>query len=225
MTPEDAKRLVARAACDQLPERGVIGLGSGSTAKLFIEEVSRLVRAGRQLVGVPTSEGSKAQAMSLGIPLLPEEGPWDVAVTVDGADEVDERLCLIKGGGGALVREKIVNFASRRNVIIVDSTKLSRRLGEKWPVPVEVLRFGYLETHRRLEAIGRPALRERNGGPWVTDQGNFIYDVRVDPIEEPARLDAALRTIPGVVETGLFVDRADLVLVAGDDGGIRTFSR
>jgi ribose 5-phosphate isomerase A len=224
MSPDEAKLLAARAAIDELPVSGVVGLGSGSTAKLFIDEVGKLVKAGRDLVGVPTSEGSRAQAVALGIALLPDDGPWDIAVTIDGADEVDEDLNLIKGGGGAHTREKIVNYASRRNVIIVDGSKLSRRLGQKWPVPVEVVVFGREQTRKRLGELGRPVLRERGGAPFRTDAGNLIYDVHAGIIADPAALDRALRAIPGVVEAGLFVGRADLVLVA-EASGVRRLSR
>lgn len=211
----DAKLLAARAALAELPEHGTIGLGSGSTAKLFIDEVGALVKRGRRLVGVPTSDASRRQAESLGIPLLADEGPWTIDVTVDGADEVSAALDLIKGGGAAHTREKIINHASRRNVIIVDASKLSDRLGEKWPVPLEVLPFGRLATARALEALGRPVLREKDGAPVRTDAGNLVYDLHAGAIDDPAALDRALRDIPGVVETGLFVRRADVVLVAG----------
>ena len=218
MTLDEAKRAAARAAVDDLPESGTIGLGSGSTSKLFIDEVGALVAKGKKYTGVPTSVASRDQALALGIPLLDDDGPWDITVCVDGADEVDEALNLIKGGGGAQTREKIVNYASRRNVIIVDGSKLSRRLGERWPVPVEVLRFGHLQTKKLLAAIGEPTQRQKNGGPWITDAGNLIYDVKVGPIEDPAALDRVLHAIPGVVETGLFVRRADVVLVASENG-------
>lgn len=215
---DEAKKEAARAALAELPEDGIIGLGSGSTAKLFIDEVGALVRSGRKLSGVPTSEASRVQADALGIPILPDAGPWQIAVTVDGADEVDSHLNLIKGGGAAHTREKIVNAASRRNVIIVDETKLSDALGEKWPVPVEVLRFGHESTAAALGRLGRPILRLKNGAPVTTDSGNLIYDVRTGPIADPGALDGAMRRIPGVVETGLFVGRADVVLVAGERG-------
>ncbi len=221
MPIDDAKRAAARAALAELPESGTVGLGSGSTAKLFIDEVGALVRAGRKLTGVPTSEDSRKQAEALGIPLLTDDGPWEIHVTVDGADEVSDALHLIKGGGGAQTREKMVNFASKRNVIIVDETKLSRRLGEKWPVPLEVLRFAHLQTRRLLAEIGEPKLRPARGGngaPWITDAGNLLYDLAVGPIDDPAALDRRLRGVPGVVETGLFVGRADLVLIAGKGG-------
>jgi ribose 5-phosphate isomerase A len=224
MTQDEAKRLVAEAAARELPPSGVIGLGSGSTAKLFIDEVGKLVKAGRAYRGVPTSEGSRAQALALGIPLLDDAGPWEIAVTVDGADEVDANLALIKGGGAAQTREKIVNQASARNVIVVDESKLSTHLGEKWPVPLEVLGFGLQSTLRHLAVLGAPTVRARDGKPVLTDAGNVMVDLKAGIIRDPARLDLALRAIPGVVETGLFVGRADLVLVAGSSG-VRTLRR
>ena len=217
----EAKRSVARAALDLLPENGVIGLGTGSTATLFIDGVAELVGSGRKLVGVPTSEASRRQAEKLGIPLLPDTGPWKIDVCVDGADEVSARLDLIKGGGGAHTREKIVNRAAKTNVIVVDESKLSRHLGERWKVPVEVLPFGRLATEERLAELGPTALRLKDGAPWLTDSGNFIYDLAAGVIEDPAGLEARIGLIPGVVESGLFVRRADIVLVAGD-GGVRT---
>jgi ribose 5-phosphate isomerase A len=224
-TVDQAKLSAARAALAELPEEGVIGLGSGSTAKLFIDAVGELVAAGRKLVGVPTSVGSRDQALRLGIPLLGDEGPWDVAVTVDGADEVDASLNLIKGGGAAHTREKLINRASRKNVIIVDDSKLSTRLGEKWSVPLEVLPFGHLDTAKWLAAHGRPVMRLRDGAPVRTDAGNFVYDLATGPIDDPAALDRTLSSISGVVETGLFCARADVVIVAEAKGTVRTLRR
>jgi ribose 5-phosphate isomerase A len=225
MSLDDAKRAAARAALEELPESGTIGLGSGSTAKIFIDEVGALVKSGRELMGVPTSIGSRRQAEALGIPLLDDDGPWDIAVNVDGADEVSERLDLVKGGGGAQTREKIVNYASRRNVIIVDHTKLSKRLGEKWRVPVEVLRFAHEQTCALLARLAPPRMRMKDGAPWITDAGNLIYDLEAGPIDDPAALDRAIRVLPGVVETGLFVGRADLVIVAHQDGTIEKIAK
>jgi len=212
------KRTAARAAIAELPESGVIGIGTGSTARLFIAALGELVASGRRYVCVPTSEASRVQAQELGIPLLPDDGPWDIAVTVDGADEVSDALDLIKGGGAAHTREKIVNYSSRRNVIIVDGSKRSRQLGERWAVPIEVLSFAHLATRTHLARHGAPTLRVRAGAPVRTDAGNLIYDLACGPIADPATLDAALHGIPGVVETGLFVGRADVVLVAGAGG-------
>jgi ribose 5-phosphate isomerase A len=215
---DEMKREAALAALAELPPDGVIGLGSGSTARLFIAALGELVAGGRRYTCVPTSEASRTQARELGIPLLPDDGPWDIAVTVDGADEVDDALDLIKGGGGAQTREKIVNYSSRRNIIIVDDSKLSRRLGEKWAVPIEVLPFAHLATRSHLAGLGAPALRVRNGATVHTDAGNLIYDLACGPIADTRALDAALHAIPGVVETGLFVGRADVVIVAGAGG-------
>jgi len=215
---EDDKRKAALAAIAELPPDGVIGIGTGSTARLFIAALGELVAGGRRYTCVPTSQASRTQAEALGIPLLSDDGPWDIAVTVDGADEVDDALDLIKGGGGAHTREKIVNFSSRRNVIIVDASKLSRRLGDKWPVPVEVLPFAHLATRTHLATLGTPVLRMAQGAPFHSDAGNLIYDVACGPIADPRALDAAMRAIPGVVETGLFVGRADVVLVASETG-------
>jgi ribose 5-phosphate isomerase A len=213
-----ARRRAAHAALELLPDSGVIGLGTGATTALFIEGVAQAIASGKRLTGVATSVQSRDQAQSLGIPMLNDEGPWDIAVCVDGADEVSDDLNLIKGGGGSHLREKIVNAASRVNVIIVDELKLSRRLGERWAVPVEVATFGHAATARHLEHWGQPVLRMKNGGPWVTDGGNLIYDVHAGVIEDPARLEQELMGIPGVMETGLFVNRANVVLIGASEG-------
>jgi ribose 5-phosphate isomerase A len=224
MNVEQHKRLAAQAALSELPQTGLIGLGSGSTSRLFIEELGLLVRAGRRFTAVATSNESRILAESFGIAVLGDEGPWDIAVTVDGADEVDESLNLIKGGGAAHAREKIVNHASQRNVIIVDDTKISRRLGEKWPVPVEVLAFGHKATAQALGTIGRATQRVRGGERVLTDAGNVVYDVFVGPMDDPANVDREIRSVPGVVETGLFIARADVVIV-GRSAGIRALRR
>jgi ribose 5-phosphate isomerase A len=218
MTPDESKYAAAVAALAELPQGGILGLGTGSTARLFIDEVGKLVKAGRRFRAVPTSEASRVQAEALGIDVLSPDGPWDIDVTVDGADEVDGNLDLIKGGGGAHLREKVVNYASRRNVIIVDASKLSPMLGVRWSVPVEVVAFGQRTTATHLAAFGQPALRLRDGMPFRTDSGNVIYDLKCGPIADAAGLDRSLRGVPGVVETGLFIGRADVVLVAGDGG-------
>ncbi len=215
---DDSKRNAALAALNEVSEGSVVGLGSGSTATLFIEELGKRVRAGFRIVGVPTSEATRSLALRAGIPLLDDDGPWAIDVNVDGADEVSATLDLIKGGGGAHAREKIVSYAAKRNVIVVDSTKLSTRLGERWAVPIEVLPFAHRTTHAHLSRLGQPALRMRADAPIRTDAGNLIYDLTMGPIDDPAGLDCELHAIPGVVETGLFIRRADLVLVAnGED--------
>jgi ribose 5-phosphate isomerase A len=188
---------------------------------MFLEALGDAVREGRKLVGVASSEATRSRARALGIPLLGDDGPWPIAVTVDGADEVDRALDLIKGAGGAQAREKIVSSSSAKNVIVVDETKLSHRLGEQRPIPIEVLEFGHLATKAHLARHGEPLLRETGGVAIRTDAGNLLYDLRVTPIADAAAFDARLRSIPGVVETGLFVGRADVVLVGASHGVVR----
>jgi ribose 5-phosphate isomerase A len=218
MSDEEAKHQAARAALQYLPKSGVIGLGTGSTSELFVAEVAQLCRQGRDLVGVATSERTRHLAQSLGLKLLDDDGPWSIDVCVDGADEVSERLDVIKGGGASHAREKIVNRASRFNVIIVDESKLSPLLGTRFPLPVEVMPFGHASTALHLARFGAATLRTRQGTPVRTDGGNLVYDVRVAPIADPAELDRQLCIIPGVIETGLFVGRADVVLVGSKVG-------
>ena len=214
---EQQKKAVAKAALKYVPESGVLGLGSGSTAELFIREVGALVAAGRKLVGVPSSAKSRALAESLGIPLLSDEGPWNIDVCFDGADEVDPKLDVIKGGGGALTREKIVIASARRTVLLVDASKLSTSLSTVWSVPVEVTSFGHASTAAHLSKHGTPTLRTREGKPFVTDQGGVIYDVKTGPIVDTALLERKIGSIPGVVMTGLFVGLAERVIVAHAD--------
>lgn len=223
MSEDEAKRRAARAALELLPEAGVIGLGTGSTTRFFIEAVGELVRAGRRFSGVPTSQQSRTLASQCGIPLLDDAGPWTIDLCVDGADEVSAKLDLIKGGGGAHTREKVVNFAAKKNVIIVDASKLSQRLGELRAIPLEVLVFAHLTTAKALTRFGTPTLRLRDGAPVITDSGNYIYDVAVPPMDDPMPIDQELRRVPGVVETGLFCGRADWVIVAEAQGIRRLF--
>jgi ribose 5-phosphate isomerase A len=224
MSEDEAKKRAAEAALELLPDSGVIGLGTGSTTRFFIEAVGELVRQGKRYSGVPTSQQSRILATECGIPLLDDTGPWTIDLCVDGADEVSAELDLIKGGGGAHTREKVVNFAARKNVIIVDESKLSRQLGERRAIPIEVLVFGHLTTVRTLSKLGAPVQRMKNGNPVITDSGNYIYDVAVPPFADAVRVDQTFRQVPGVVETGLFCGRADWVIVA-EAGGIRRLSR
>lgn len=218
MSEEKAKREAAREAARLLPDTGVIGLGTGSTAHYFIEAVAEAVRAGKQFRGVATSDASRALAESQGIELLSDDGPWSIDLCVDGADEVSPDLNLIKGGGGSHTREKIVNFASAKNVIVVDESKLSARLGERRAVPVEILNFAHGTTVRALGALGPATLRRKGEALYITDAGNLICDVRVGPMDDPASIERQLRGIPGVIETGIFCRRADTVIVAGEQG-------
>jgi ribose 5-phosphate isomerase A len=218
MSSDEMKKQAARAALAYLPETGILGLGTGSTTRWFIEAVAELVAAGRHFSAVATSKASRALAQSCGIPLLDDAGPWRIDVCVDGADEVSRELDLIKGGGGAHTREKIVNYAARTNVIIVDESKLVEYLGEKRHVPLEVLPFGLHTTMQALRALGDPTVRMSEGEPFMTDSGNYVVDLATGTIADPSRLDRLVRTLPGVVETGLFIRRADIVVVAGANG-------
>ena len=222
MSIEEGKRIAAEKAAEMIPSGCVVvGLGTGSTAKYFIEAVGRLVAEGREISAVPTSEASRQLAASLSIPLLSDDGPWAIDICVDGADEVSADLQLIKGGGGAQTREKIVNQASKLNVIVVDDSKISKKLGETWKVPLEILPFAYRATLAQLEAFGGAVIRQKDGKNWVTDSGNWIADLNAGVIAEPKALEASLKAIPGIVETGLFVGRCDAVIIASADGQVR----
>jgi len=214
MSSDEMKQQAARAALKHLPETGVLGLGTGSTTRWFIEAVGELARGGRKFSCVPTSRASRVLAEQCGIPLLDDEGPWQIDVCVDGADEVSRELDLIKGGGGAHTREKIVNQAAKKNIIIVDDSKLVERLGQTRKVPLEVLPFGFKTTLVALAKLGQPELRVDQGAPFMSDSGNYIVDLATGPIASAATLDQTLRALPGIVETGLFIGRADVVVVA-----------
>lgn len=191
-----------------------VGLGSGSTALCFIEALGRRVREGLRVTGVPTSRSSREAAGRWGIPLVDAGEVEAIDVTVDGADEIDPRLNLIKGGGGALLWEKIVAANSRELVIIADSRKWVKQLGG-FPLPVEIVRFGWTWTARAVARLGaHVTLRtSRPEEPFLTDEGHYILDCRFGTIGEPERLSAALNAIPGVVEHGLFVNLASAVLL------------
>jgi ribose 5-phosphate isomerase A len=200
----------------------VVGLGHGSTAMFAVRCIAELIQSGdlRDVVGVPCSIQVEIEARQLGIPLTTLDEHPVVDLTIDGADEVDAKRNLIKGGGGALLREKIVAQASRREVIVVDETKLSPVLGTNHPVPVEVIPFGWRTHERFLHALGAdPVLRRNpNGTPFRTDQGNLLLDCGLGPIQDPERLASRLEQRAGIVEHGLFLGLATDVIVAGDDG-------
>jgi len=221
-TPDEMKRAAAEASLKHVKSGMVLGLGTGSTARHVLEGLARLVAGGTDLRGVPTSLATAEAAKLLGIPLTSLEEHPELDLAIDGADEVDPALNLIKGMGGALFREKVVASASKRFVVVVDESKLVRRLGTRTPVPVEVHPFGWRTALAPLRALGGvPELRRRDGETLRTDNGNYILDARFPPIRSPAKLAAAISAIPVVVEHGLFVGLADLVL-AGTAKGVRT---
>ena len=214
-----------------LVESGMrLGLGTGSTARHFVDLVGEKVAAGLDVRCVATSEATAAQAKALGIPLETLEQLPELDLTVDGADEIDPRLTLIKGGGGALLREKIVAAASRRMCVIADETKLVRRLGA-FPLPIEVVPFGLTATRRHIEheaaglgLTGPVRLRQQGAAPFVTDGGHCILDCSFGAIADPERLAETLSRIPGIVEHGLFIGYAQTAIIA-HEGSVETLTR
>jgi ribose 5-phosphate isomerase A len=225
MTADDWKLQAAERALTLVEDGMTLGLGTGSTAARFVDLVGQKVKAGLRVRCVPTSEVTRVQAERLGIPLITLDQQPFLDLTVDGADELDSELRLIKGGGGALLIEKIVATASGRMVVIADATKQVDTLG-RYPLPVEIVRFGFGATRNMIEVLAgdagcRGEIKQRmrpDGQPFLTDSGNFILDCAFGRIEEPEALDEALKLIPGVVENGLFLGIADAAIVAGPDG-------
>ena len=228
---EALKRQAAARALEAVRDGMKLGLGTGSTAKHFVDLLGEKVRAGMRVIGVPTSEATRAQAEQCGIKLTTLDEVDHLDLTIDGADEVDPALNLIKGGGGALLREKIVAAASDRMIVIADDTKWVPTLGG-FPLPVEVIPFGLGATRRAIEKAfaecgvsGQMAVRNgKDGHVFVTDGGHWILDAQLEKIEYPARLATALSAIPGVVEHGLFIGLASSAVLAGGEG-IRVIER
>ncbi len=225
MSNDDWKRQAAEQALTYVEDGMKLGLGTGSTAAKFIELLGAKVKAGLKVVCVPTSEATRAQAAALGIPLTTLDETPSLDLTVDGADEIDEELRLIKGGGGALLREKIVAVASDRVVIIADNSKLVETLG-RFPLPLEVVPFGLAATEQLIIKLaadagceGEVRLRKGpDGKPFVTDNGNHILDCAFGTIEDPEALEDSLKLVPGLVDTGLFLGIADVGIIAGPKG-------
>lgn len=222
---EELKRQAAIAALEEIRSGMVVGLGTGSTAAHFIRELSIRVRKGLKVVAIPTSEVSRQMAEEGGIPLTTLAAHPHIDVTVDGADEVSPELDLTKGLGGALVREKVVAHASESVVIIVDESKLVPKLGSRTVIPVEVVPFAVDFVIQRLSSWGgEPAVRLKDGRPFISDNGNYVVDWKMQPIDQPALLEKQIKNVTGVVDSGLFCNVARLVIVAGS-GGVRTMER
>jgi ribose 5-phosphate isomerase A len=219
MSQADAKLLAAKRALEFIHDGMTVGLGTGSTATLFIKELgARVQQTGLKVCGIASSDASAKLATELGIPLTSFAETPTLDVAVDGADEVAPGLALIKGGGGALLREKIVISAAKQFIVVADSTKVVEKLGH-FPLPVEVIQMALPLVQHKLEALGiNPHLRPaRTGeGPWITDEGNYILDCACGRIEDPAALAASIRGIVGVVEHGLFLNMATVALIAGE---------
>ncbi len=214
------KKAAAIKAAEYVKDGMVVGLGTGSTAKHMVLALGEKVKAGMTLRGVPTSQETAELAKRAGIMLIDTENRWVIDVAIDGADQVDPSFNLIKGGGGALLKEKIVAASAKQFVVVVDHTKQVPVLGGSFPLPVEIIPFGWGSTAREIETLtkSRVVLREKQGVPFRTEAGNLIVDVHLARIEQPAELEIALNQIPGVVETGLFVGRTN-VLIVGTAGG------
>ena len=213
------KKAAAERALEFIPDDSVVGLGTGSTVKYLLEGLALRIKEGLRIKGVPTSRGTASLAKELGIPILDEETDWGIDVTIDGADQVDSQYNLIKGGGGALLREKIVAKAAQRFIVIIDVRKRVPLLGSSFPIPIEILPFGWPNTLRLIRPFGlRVSLREREGAAYVTDNGNYILDLDIAEVSHPSDLEIRLNQIPGVVENGIFSGMASTLIVGTDQG-------
>ena len=212
------KQEVGKAAADRVQSSSIVGLGTGSTTAYTIQFLGDRLKSGelKDIIGVPTSFQAEVLAKQYGIPLTTLDAIDHIDIAIDGADEVDPQKNLIKGGGAAHTREKIVDYLAEQFIVVVDSSKIVDRLGSSFPVPVEVIPMAIAPVMRAIESLGgKPELRMgvRKAGPVITDQGNMVIDVKFDTIDNPADLEKTLNNIPGVLENGLFVGVTDLVLV------------
>ena len=222
---DDLKKQASIAALEAIKDGMIVGLGTGSTATHFIRELGVRVQAGLRVHGIPTSEESRKLAAEVGIPLTTLREHPIIDVTVDGADEVSDGLDLMKGLGGALVREKVVAHASKKVIIVVDETKLTGRLGLKAPIPVEVVPFALEVARGQLILWGGEAkLREKEGKPFVSDNGNYILDWWHGPIDQPWALEKQIKGVTGIVDSGIFANVASQV-IAATSAGIRKLQR
>ena len=207
------KQIAAEKSVEFIKEKMTVGLGSGSTAKFMIKKVGELVKQGLDIKCISTSNETTSLSLSLGIPLVSIDDIDEIDLTIDGADEIDPGFNGIKGGGGALLFEKIIAASSKKIIWVVDSTKVVNKLG-KYPLPVEVLRFGYKLTLKKLDQLGyNPVIRSKNNKMFLTDSNNYIIDLHLERIDNPFSLEKELNMIPGVVENGLFINKADVVIV------------
>lgn len=217
------KKIAGEKAVDYIVDGMTVGLGSGSTVNYMLKMLGERVKEGLDIKGIPTSVKTERLAKELGIPLIDYSGLQQIDIAIDGADEVDHNLCLLKGGGGSLVREKIVDMAAKQLIIIVEGSKMVSRLGA-FSLPVEILPFGWELTAMRIAELGgTPELRKNDSELFVSDNGNYIMDCDFGEIVHPEKLHADLKLLVGVVETGLFVDQTDVVIV-GRNGKVETLS-
>lgn len=216
---EQLKRDAAETASTFVRDGMVVGLGTGSTAKLMIIALGKRVQSGLSIKGVATSQETADQARKHGISLLSDETIWNIDLAIDGADQVDPSFNLIKGGGGALLKEKIVARAAQELIIMVDQSKQVPVLGQPFSLPAEVIPFGWQQTAAHIHSLGFTSTRRNhNGTPFVTESGHFILDLSITQIDNPKECEAALTLIPGVVETGLFVGMTSKLIVGTHQG-------
>ncbi len=220
MEREDLKKQAGERAVGYIEDGMTIGLGTGSTVEYSLKKIGKLVRDGLKIKGIPTSIRTQRIAKKEKIPLTTLEENPVIDITIDGADEVDSDLNLIKGGGGALVREKIIAFNSKKVIIVIDDSKIVKALGIDFPLPVEVVKFGWTSTKKTLEEIGCNVELRRvmENEPYITDNSNYILDCEFERILEPEQLEIDINNIPGVVDNGLFIGLVDEVIVGGKQG-------
>ncbi|MEF8848086.1 MAG: ribose-5-phosphate isomerase RpiA [Candidatus Thermoplasmatota archaeon] len=223
---EEYKKLAGEKAVEHIENGMIVGLGTGTTVKYALLKIGELVKEGLDIKGIPTSQQTKKVALEQKIPLTTLNENPKIDVTIDGADEVDSNLNLIKGGGGALTREKIIAYHSKKLIIIVDDSKIVKALGIDFPLPIEVVKFGWTSTKETLEKLGCKAERRIviAEEPYITDNSNYVIDCDFNRIKKPEELEEKINLIPGVVENGLFIDLADEVIVGGK-GGITTLEK
>lgn len=223
---EELKKLAAEKALDYIKDGMIVGLGTGSTVEYTIRKLGKMVREGLNIKGIPTSIHTMRIAKEENIPLTSLEENPEIDVTIDGADEVDSNLNLIKGGGGALTREKIIAFNSKKVIIVIDDSKIVKALGIDFDLPVEVVKFGWTAVKKVLEDFSCTVkLREiMDKEPFITDNGNYILDCEFERIDDPQTMEVDINNIPGVVENGLFVGLVDEVIV-GSTQGILTLNK
>jgi ribose 5-phosphate isomerase A len=215
---DEAKKRAAERAVEFIADGQIVGLGTGSTSRYAIEALGRRVGEGLRVQGVATSEATAQMARSLGVMVLDLNDVPAIDLAIDGADEVDEDFNMIKGGGGALTREKLVALASKKRIFIVDETKLVKRLGERWALPVEVLPFSWKHASSKIAQLGcEPQLRMAGTQPFETDNGNYILDCRFKGIAEPQKIEKRVKFISGVIECGLFIGIADVLVIGWPD--------
>lgn len=229
---EELKKLAAEKAAEQVKDGMIVGLGTGSTVEHTLRKLGQMVKDGLKIQGIPTSIHTKRIAKEENIPLTSLDEHPEIDITIDGADEVDSFLNLIKGGGGALTREKIIAFNSKKVIIVIDDSKIVKCLGIDFALPVEVVKFGWQATKKSLEQFGwQPAEEKRDevactvelrkvmgDEPFITDNGNYILDCDFQRIDRPEELEIEINNIPGVVENGLFIGLADEIIVGGKQG-------